>query len=189
MDRKTWVGSKMTADREVSERFQEPAEVVKTWRDDDESATMAAANRPLRVLIVDDNRDLAYMMSVLIEKCGHDVRDRLRWADGSQNGRGVPPGCVVRGHCDCRRWMVFAWHAKFAGPAIVSDCLLIAVTGYADASTPCAGHEGGLRPLHGQTRRVSHFVGAAALARNRLVRSVEARSNAPETKSGCGVLV
>src|SRR5687767_9917179 len=73
MGRKPWGKPRIAQDREIPEQFWVPAEFVKTWQDDD-SATLAARNRPMRVLIVDDDTDLAYLMSTLVQKCGHDFQ-------------------------------------------------------------------------------------------------------------------
>ncbi len=180
MDRKTCVGSKTTADPEVCERFQASAEVVKTWRDSDESATISAAQRPLRVLAVEDNRDLAYMMVALIEKCGHEVRIAYDGPAALEMAAAFQPDVVfvdialpgMDGFCVAR---------ELRRPGLVSDFLLIAVTGYADEAHHALGMKAGFDhyvPKPVAFRTLSELL---LLARNRLVRSVEERNEARET--------
>ncbi len=170
----------MTANLEVSERFQEPAEVVNTWRDDDESASIAAAYRPLRVLIVEDNRDLAYMMSVLIEKCGHDVRIAYDGPTALETAAAFHPDVLfvdialpkMDGFCVAR---------EIRRSSVVSDFLLIAVTGYADEAHHALGMKAGFD--HYVTKPVAFrtLSELLLLARNRLVRSVAERDESRES--------
>jgi CheY-like chemotaxis protein len=171
----------MTADLEVCERFQASAEVAKTWRDDDDSATIAAAHRPLRVLIVDDNRDLAYMMSALIKKCGHDVRITYDGPTALEMAAAFKPDVLfvdialpgMDGFCVAR---------ELRRPGVVSDSLLIAVTGYADQAHHALGMKAGFDhyvPKPVAFRTLSELL---LLARNRLVRSVEERNEVREAR-------
>jgi DNA-binding response OmpR family regulator len=176
MDRKTWSGSKVTA--KSCDGFQESAAVVDAWQDD-ENATIVAAHRPLRVLIVDDNRDLAYMMSVLIEKCGHDVRVTYDGPTALEMAAAFHPDVLfvdialpkMDGFCVAR---------EVRRSSVVSESLLIAVTGYGDQAHHSLGMKAGfdhyvVKPV--AFRTLSELL---LLARNRLVRSNEGQDEARE---------
>ena len=169
----------MTADREVCERFQESAEVVNTWRDDDESATIAAAQRPLRVLIVDDNRDLAYMMSALIEKCGHEVRIAYDGPTALEMAAAFQPD-VLFVDIALPRMDGFCVARELRRSSVVSDSLLIAVTGYADEAHHALGMKAGFDHYVAKPVAFRTLSELLLLARNRLVRSVEERDEAHE---------
>ncbi|MEX2137824.1 MAG: response regulator [Pirellulales bacterium] len=172
MGANTWEGSKAAANREACEPVQTFAEQVTTWRHDDESVTIRAANRPLRVLIVDENTDLAYMMSVLVQKCGHEVQIAYDGPTALKMVAALHPDVAfvdiampkMDGLCLAR---------ELRRSSVVDDCLLIAVTGYADADHHALGMQAGfdhylIKPV--AFRTLSELL---LLARNRLVRSVE----------------
>ena len=150
---------------------------------------MRRRNRPLRVLIVDDNTDLAYMMSVLVQKCGHECRSptmgrrpskwprrstrmwhswtlRCRKMDGFCVARELrESGNVQRLSADCRngicgRSSTMRWACRRASTITWSNPSRFALW---------------WELLH--------------LARNRLVRSVEERSDVAKRSPGGGVLV
>jgi DNA-binding response OmpR family regulator len=176
----------MAADREVCERLEASGEVMKTSRKDHESAALAAATRPLRVLVVDDNRDLAYMMSALIEKCGHDVRTAYDGPTALEIAALFRPDVLfvdialpkMDGFCVAR---------ELRRPSAVNDSLLIAVTGYADGAHHTLGMKAGfdhyiIKPV--AFRTLSELL---LLARHRLVRSIEAREEAHEAKYAAAI--
>ena len=174
MARKTSDESKMTGNRDVCERSQIPAEVVTTWRVDRESAAFAAANRPLRALVVDDNMDLAYMMSVSIEKCGHEARIAYNGLAALKIAAVFHPDVAfidiamprMDGYCVAR---------ELRQTSEFNDCLLVAVTGYADAAHDALGMKAGFDHYMVKPVVFRTLVELLHLARNRLVRSVEGR--------------
>jgi DNA-binding response OmpR family regulator len=177
MDRKTWSGSKVTA--KSCDGFQESAEVVNAWQDDDESAPIVAADRPLRVLIVEDNRDCAYMMCMLIEKCGHDVRVTYDGPAALEMAAAFHPDVLfvdialpkMDGFCVAR---------ELRRSSVVSESLLIAVTGYADQAHHALGMKAGFDHYVAKPVAFRTLSELLLLARNRLVRSIEGRDEARE---------
>lgn len=183
MERKPRVGSRMAADREVVELPLEPADVAQAWRGDYESATMAARTRPLRVLIVDDNNDLAYSMSMLIQKCGHEFQVAYDGPTALEMAAGLHPDVAfvdiampeVDGLCVAR---------ELRRSGNFHDCLLIAVTGYADAEQHALGMQAGFDHYMVKPVAFRTLAELLHLARNRLVRSVKAEDEAPEAIDG-----
>jgi CheY-like chemotaxis protein len=179
MGRKTWDESKMTADREVFERFQPSSHIAKAWWEDDEIVTMPAANRPLRVLIVDDNRDLAYMMSGLIQKCGHEVQIAYDGPTALELSAEFHPDVAfvdialpkMDGFCLARELRV---------PGVLNDSLLIAVTGFADERHRALGMKAGFDHYIAKPVAFRTLAEILLVARNRLVRSVKERDEARE---------
>ena len=162
----------MAAEREISERFGQRADFVTTWRDDDDSAPMSARNRPMRVLIVDDNTDLAYMMSMLVQKCGHEVQVAY---DGPTALKMVAAFRADVAFVDIAMPTMdgFRLARELRRSSVVGNCLLIAVTGYADAAHHALGMQAGfdhyvIKPV--AFRTLSELL---LLARKRLVRSVD----------------
>jgi CheY-like chemotaxis protein len=177
MDRKSWDESNLTANRDPCERFQESAEVVDAWQDD-ENANLAA-HRPLRALVVDDNMDLAYMMSVMIEKCGHEARIAYDGLAALKIASAFDPDVAfidiamprMDGYCVAR---------ELRQPSEFSDCLLVAVTGYADAAHHALGMKAGFDHYVAKPIAFRTLSELLLLARNRLVRSNEGRDEARE---------
>jgi len=174
MGRRTRGGTKRAADREACEPFQASAEVVKSLLDDDEIATTAAPSRPLRALIVDDNTDLAYLMSVMVHKCGHEVQIAYDGPTALEMAAAFHPDVLfvdialpkLDGFCVAR---------ELRRRNLAGDSLLIAVTGYADEAHHSLGMQAGfdhyvVKPV--AFRTLSELL---LLARNRVVRSVEER--------------
>jgi DNA-binding response OmpR family regulator len=173
------MGSKMTADLEICEQLQASAEVVKTWQDDDDCATNVAAQRPLRVLIVEDSRDLAYMMSVLIEKCGHDVRIAYDGPTALEMAAAFHPD-VLFVDIALPRMDGFCVARQIRRSSMVSESLLIAVTGYADQAHHALGMKAGFDHYVAKPVAFRTLSELLLLARNRLVRSVEERNEVRE---------
>jgi CheY-like chemotaxis protein len=168
----TWEGSKAAAKREACESVQTFAEQVTTWRHDDESVTIRAVNRPLRALIVDDNADLAYMMSVLVQKCGHQVQTAYDGPTALKMVAAFHPD-VAFVDIAMPKMDGFRLARELRRSSVVDDFLLIAVTGYADAAHHALGMQAGfdhyvIKPVVFRT-----LAELLLLARNRLVRSVE----------------
>ena len=173
-------GLNMTADREACVRVQaSAAEVLKTSQGDDESATIAPPSRPLRVLIVEDNTDLAYMMSVMVQSCGHEVQiaydgpTALRMAEAFHADVLFVDIALPKldGFC-------VASELRRRNPA--NEALLIAVTGYADEAHHALGMQAGfdhyvVKPV--AFRTLSELL---LLARKRLLRSDEEREESSE---------
>lgn len=171
MGRKTWDPRKMTTVREIGEQFQASAEGVKPWRHE-ERATITAAKRPLRALIIDDNEDLAFMMSMLVQKCGHEVQVAY---DGPTALKMVAAFHPDAAFVDIAMPTMdgFRLARELRRSSVVGDCLLIAVTGYADAAHHALGMQAGfdhyvIKPV--AFRTLSELL---LLARKRLVRSVD----------------
>ncbi len=179
MAEQSWDELQTTAEQKVRERSPAAGEDMPAGHDDEASARMAAAQRPLRVLVVDDNRDLAYMMAALIEKCGHEVRIAYDGPAALEIATAFHPDVLLvdialpgmDGFCVAR---------ELRRPGVVSDFLLIAVTGYADEAHHALGMKAGFDhyvPKPVAFRTLSELL---LLARNRLVRSVEKREAARE---------
>ena len=166
-----WEESKMAEISDECERLRPSAEAVKTWRADDQTT---AAERPLRVLIVDDNADLTYMMSELIDKCGHDVRVAGDGPTALQTAATFHPD-VMFVDIAMPKMDGFRVANEIRRSSVVDDCLLIAVTGYGNAAHHTLGMQAGfdhyvVKPV--AFRTLSELL---LLARHRLVRSVEAQ--------------
>jgi CheY-like chemotaxis protein len=170
----------MAADREVCEQCPESVDIVTTTRDDEESATFAARNRPLRVLIVDDHTDLAYLMSTLVQKCGHEVQTACDGPAALETAAAFHPDVAfvdlalpkMDGLCVAR---------ELRGSGRYDDCLLIAVTGYADAAHHALGMKAGFDHYMVKPVAFRTLLELLVLARNRLVRSFEKRDAARDS--------
>ena len=170
-------GFNMTADREACVRVQASAEVLKTWPGDDESATIAAPSRPLRVLIVDDNVDLAYMMSVMVQKCGHEVQIAYDGPTALEMAEAFHAD-VLFVDIALPKLDGFCVASELRRQNLANDALLIAVTGYADEAHHALGMKAGfdhyvVKPV--AFRILSELL---LLARKRMVRSVDERDEA-----------
>jgi CheY-like chemotaxis protein len=174
MGRKPWGKPRIAQDREITEQFWLPAEFVKTWPDEDDSATSAARSRPMRVLIVDDNTDLAYLMSMLVQKCGHEVQVAYDGPAALKIAAALHPDVALvdiampqmDGLCVAR---------QLRRSGMFDDCLLIAVTGYGDAAHHALGMQAGFDHYMVKPVAFRTLVELLQLARNRLMRSVEER--------------
>jgi len=171
MGRKPWRKPRIAQDREIPAQFWLPAEFVETCLDEDDSATFAARNRPMRVLIVDGNTDLAYMMSMLVQKCGHE-------AQVAYDGQAALE-IAVAFHPDVA--FVDLALPKMDGLCVARElrrsdkydnCLLIAVTGYADAAHHALGMKAGFDHYMVKPVAFRTLVELLQLARNRMDRSV-----------------
>jgi DNA-binding response OmpR family regulator len=103
----------------------------------------AAPPRPLRVLIVDATRDTADTLSVLVQLWGHAPTCAYDGASGLAMAATVMPHVVVLdlalpGINGCQL------AAKLRHSAGLKDCLLIAVTGYADERHRRLSQEAGI---------------------------------------------
>ena len=120
------------------------------------------------------------MMSVLVEKCGHDVRIAY---DGptALNMAAVFHPDVLFVDIALPKMDGFCIARELRRPGVVNDSLLIAVTGYADEAHHTLGMQAGfdhyiIKPVAFRT-----LAELLLLARNRLLRSAEARDEACET--------
>ena len=114
------------------------------------------------------------MMSVLIEKCGHEARIAYDGLAALKIAAAFHPDVVfidismprMDGYCVAR---------ELRQPSEFNDCLLVAVTGYADAANHALGMKSGFDHYMVKPVVFRTLVELLGLARNRLVRSVEGR--------------
>ncbi len=76
-------------------RFVGPFELVETRLDQDAIALAHAKTRLLRVLVVDDERDTANSMSVLVKLWGHEVRVAYNGATALETAVGYQPDVLL----------------------------------------------------------------------------------------------
>ena len=178
MDVKTRAGAEAATGSE--EGIQIFAEDVATRRGGDERATITAANRPLRALIVEDNTDLAYMMSELVQQCGHEVQTASDGPTALEKFVAFRPD-VAFIDIAMPKMDGFGVARELRHSGQLDDCLLIAVTGYADATHHEIGMQAGFDHYMVKPVAFRTLAELLVLARNRLVRSVEARNGARES--------
>jgi CheY-like chemotaxis protein len=101
------------------------------------------ARRPLRVLVVDDDRDTADTLAMLVGLWGHDVRRAYDGATGLAMAKALAPDVVLldvampgMGGCELAGQL----HVN----AGLQECFLIAVTGYADKARRLECEEAGI---------------------------------------------
>ncbi|HUE73362.1 MAG TPA: response regulator [Pirellulaceae bacterium] len=114
-----------------------------SWRRECCGGNHVAAVRPLRVLIVDANRDAADTMSMLVQLWGHDARCAYDGAAGLAMAAATMPDVVLL-DIAMPRMDGCQLAVRLRHKAGLKDCLLIAVTGYADEKHRRRGQEAGI---------------------------------------------
>jgi CheY-like chemotaxis protein len=97
----------------------------------DNDATRARDERPLRVLIVDDNRDLADSLGTLLRLWGYDPRAAYDGKSGVEEARHYHPDCIL---VDISMPVMdgYAVARQIRGDPSLGRTKLVAQTAYAD---------------------------------------------------------
>jgi CheY-like chemotaxis protein len=102
-----------------------------------------AENGLLRVLIVDDQRDMTDILAMLVWRWGHEVQGTYDSATALRMAARHAPDVVVLDlampHLDG-----FQVAERLRGDTRLRDCFVIAITGYADTATWLRCHEVGI---------------------------------------------
>lgn len=135
----------------------------------------ASAAAPRRILIVDDNKDAATMLSALLELSGHAVQMRFNGADAIECAGSFQPDTVFLdiGLPDMTGYDVAQRIRQIAG---LKDVMLIALTGYGQEKDKQAAANAGFN------RHVSKPVDFAML--DQLLRGVEKQDAAGSGQEG-----
>jgi two-component system, sensor histidine kinase len=106
------------------------------------SAQTAAASQALRVLVVDDNRDAADSLSLLLETLGHHTRTVYGGADALDAAAEFQPDTVF---CDLGMPVVsgFEVATRLRSDSRCPPAVLVAVTGWGTDQDKRRAHEGG----------------------------------------------
>ena len=90
------------------------------------------ANNPLEVLVVDDNRDSADTLKVLLQMWGHKVRVAYGGNEALQAAISSPPDCILL-DINMPDMDGYAVAAKLRQRSGTANVKLIALTAYSDA--------------------------------------------------------
>jgi DNA-binding response OmpR family regulator len=124
----------------VCEQLRPAEEILKGRRDRDPSECVSAGTRLLRVLVVDDDRDTADSMSLLVKAWGHDVRVAYAGAAALEAAAAYRPDVLL---LDVAMPTMDGNHVarQLRRQTRFKETLLIAVTGYGDQAH-CLASEG-----------------------------------------------
>jgi CheY-like chemotaxis protein len=140
-------GTSLTAFPNTLTRGELNAVPLETWRPDDAGQHAGFRERPLVVLIVDDNHDMADSLTMLVRLWGHDARVAYDGAGALASAQAEPPDAVL---VDIAMPRIDGFEAarllRLQAPG--RDMLFVAVTGFSEAAL-------GLRWRH---EGFSHFV-------------------------------
>ncbi len=101
------------------------------------------ARRPLRVLVVDSDRDATDALAMLVRLWGHDARCAYDGAAGLAMASADLPDVVLL-DIALPKMNGYELAAKLRQGAGLKDCLLIAVTGFTDEESRRRCQEGGI---------------------------------------------
>ena len=118
----------------------------------------------LRMLVVEDNRDAADSLRMLLELFGHEVRGGVHGAGRRARRRrsGGRTSCCATSACPA--WTATAWPANCGSNPATAKARLIAVTGYGSDDDRRRPARGRLRRPPGQARRPGRVATTAGRA-------------------------
>jgi CheY-like chemotaxis protein len=90
----------------------------------------------MRILVIDDNVDCAYMLKALIELCGHEVETAHTSEEGLRRAREWQPELIF---LDIAMPTTDGYHlaAQLRAEAVLGPTKIVAVSGYKPDRTQC----------------------------------------------------
>ena len=94
---------------------------------------MSASSNSVKVLVIEDNRDFAYLLCLALRQLGHDVDSVNNGTDGIEKAREMKPDIIF---CDIGLPGLTGFEVArmIKDDASVKDAYMIALTGYASLS-------------------------------------------------------
>src|SRR5262245_11770889 len=106
------------------------------------TATAELPSRPLRILVVDDNRDAADMLCVLLRMWGHDCRAAYDGERGLAAARDFLPECLVL-DASMPRMDGFTLARRVRAEPDLADATLVLLSAYSDDAHARRAREAG----------------------------------------------
>jgi CheY-like chemotaxis protein len=134
--------SLMVGGSAAGDRPRPSDEALAVWQVGDPSQRIPACSRLLRVLVADDNRDAADVLSILVKLWGHDARQAYDGAAALQMAAAYQPDVLLL-DIAMPKMDGFQLAQRLRRQARFQDTLLIAITGYAEEAHRLLGEEAG----------------------------------------------